>query len=128
EDGIRDRTVTGVQTCALPISKVVVTERKLTGSRMRTLTATWPAIVIEALRAALPEISAESPTIPTTRRKTGKKIVVIDDTEMLLIFVEDVLATAEPEWQITTARNAADGLSAIERIEPELALLDYSLP
>src|SRR5699024_11604348 len=28
EDGIRDRNVTGVQTCALPISKVMVKETK----------------------------------------------------------------------------------------------------
>lgn len=108
--------------------KVVVTERKLTGSRMRTITATWPAIVVEELRAEQPEVSTPAPTIPIAPRKTAKKIVVIDDTEMLLIFVEDVLATAEPDWQITTARNASAGLSAIERIQPELVLLDYSLP
>lgn len=108
--------------------KVAVAERRLAGSRMRTITAAWPAIVVEALRAEMPEISPPAPTIPTTPRKTGKKIVVIDDTEMLLIFVEDVLAIAEPQWQITTARNATDGLSAIEGIQPELVLLDYSLP
>src|SRR5262249_56655341 len=60
--------------------------------------------------------------------KTGKKIVVVDDTEMLLIFVEDTLATADPSLQITTALSATDGLREIERLIPDLVLLDYSLP
>src|SRR5207248_4558159 len=39
EDGIRDRTVTGVQTCALPISRVVVRDRaaRLLGSVPRAI-------------------------------------------------------------------------------------------
>src|SRR4029077_14060991 len=60
--------------------------------------------------------------------KTGKKIVLVDDTEMLLIFVEDVLATADPQLQITTALNGISGVKEIERITPDLILLDYSLP
>ena len=63
-----------------------------------------------------------------SRAKMGKKIVLIDDTDMLLIFVEDVLATADPELQITTALNATDGMKQIERVNPDLVLLDYSLP
>src|SRR5262249_7880744 len=55
-------------------------------------------------------------------------IVVVDDTEMLLIFMEDILATADPELRITTALSASDGLREIERLIPDLVLLDYSLP
>src|SRR5437764_12418735 len=47
---------------------------------------------------------------------------------MLLIFVEDILATADPQLQITTALSASEGLREIERIVPDLVLLDYSLP
>ena len=62
-------------------------------------------------------------------RKTGKKIVVIDDTEMLLIFVEDVLSTADPELQITTALSPEQMESRrSRRVLPDLVLLDYSLP
>src|SRR5256885_2805149 len=64
----------------------------------------------------------------TTAPTTGKQIVVVDDTEMLLIFVEDILATADPELRITTALSASEGLREIERIIPDLVLLDYSLP
>ena len=109
--------------------KAHLSETKLSGSQRRTISANWPAIVVEALREAQPEISEPARLqAPATESKTGKKIVVIDDTEMLLIFVEDVLATAEPDWQITTALNGSEGLREIERVNPDIVLLDYSLP
>src|SRR5207237_4897770 len=58
----------------------------------------------------------------------GKTVVVVDDTEMLLIFVEDILTTADPKLRITTALSASEGLREIERLIPDLVLLDYSLP
>ncbi len=109
--------------------KAHLSERKLSGSQRRTISADWPTIVVEALREAQPEISEPARLqAPATESKTGKKIVVIDDTEMLLIFAEDVLATAEPDWQITTALNGSEGLREIERVNPDIVLLDYSLP
>ena len=104
-------------------------ERKFSGSPRRTISSAWPTIVVEALREAQSEISEpQRPQPPVTESKTGKRLVVIDDTEMLLIFVEDVLATAEPDWQITTAVNGSEGLRAIERVNPDIVLLDYNLP
>ena len=110
--------------------KTHTSERKVAGSTRRTIGATWPAIILEALLAEQEDISAPAPPPPkpVAAPKTGKKIVVVDDTEMLLIFVEDVLATAEPNWQITTAPNATEGLRAIEQVQPDLVLLDYNLP
>jgi CheY-like chemotaxis protein len=64
----------------------------------------------------------------TAAARTGKKIVVIDDTEMLLIFVEDVLSTADPSLQITTAFTGAEGARRAEVLIPDLILLDYDLP
>lgn len=60
--------------------------------------------------------------------KTGKKIVVVDDTEMLLVFVEDALSLADPQLRITTAPNGVAGVKEIEAAQPDLVLLDYSLP
>ena len=106
-----------------------LSEKRLSRSPGRTISPDWPSIVAEALREAQPEVpQAPRPPLQTTEPKIGKKIVVIDDTEMLLIFVEDVLATAEPELQITTASSATQGLKEIARIRPDLVLLDYSLP
>jgi two-component system, OmpR family, alkaline phosphatase synthesis response regulator PhoP len=111
-----------------------VSEAKPLASPRRTIHRDWIAIFVEALReiktappaAAIPPIKEARPA--ESRVKTGKKIVVVDDTEMLLIFVADALATADPELQITTALSGTEGLTEIERIIPDLVLLDYSLP
>jgi CheY-like chemotaxis protein len=47
---------------------------------------------------------------------------------MLLIFVEDSLALADPSFQITTALTGLHGVKEAERIRPDLILVDYSLP
>ncbi len=98
-----------------------------------TIQPDWSATLLEALRelkaSQVPGIPITEKAVPAKpRAKVGKKIVLIDDTDMLLIFVEDVLATADPELQITTALNATDGIKQIERVNPDLVLLDYSLP
>ncbi len=98
-----------------------------------TIRESWPAIFLTAARTAMAlrpvaAMPPAPPTPPLPREKTGKKIVVIDDTEMLLIFVEDTLATADPELQITTAANGTSGVKQVERTLPDLVLLDYSLP
>ncbi|HWY41029.1 MAG TPA: response regulator [Chthoniobacterales bacterium] len=110
-------------------AKPHLSEKRLSGSARRTISPDWPSIAVEALREAQPEVpEPPRPPLRTAEPKIGKKIVVIDDTEMLLIFVEDVLATAEPELQITTAASATQGLKEIARVRPDLVLLDYSLP
>src|SRR5438477_6585863 len=103
-------------------------EKKLSGSTPRTIT-NWQTIVVEALHEVRGEVSETGKPEPEmVSTKAGKTIVVVDDTEMLLIFVEDILATADPELQITTALSATEGLREIERLIPDLVLLDYSLP
>ena len=102
----------------------------------RTITGPWQHILLEALRHAAitvdepaqPVIQARPPERPKPPVKTGKKIVVIDDTEMLLIFVEDTLTTADPTLQIVTAFTGSEGLRRTEVMKPDLVLLDYSLP
>jgi DNA-binding response OmpR family regulator len=109
-------------------SKPRIGEKKLSGSACRTI-ANWQAIVVEVLRETGAEVSeARAPKTELVPARAGKRIVVIDDTEMLLIFVEDILATADPELQITTALSASEGLREIKRVIPDLVLLDYSLP
>jgi DNA-binding response OmpR family regulator len=110
-----------------------ITEAKAARSTQHTIQRNWVTIFVEALRVAkakqLPRISPPKEAVAAKPRpRTGKKIVAIDDTEMLLIFVEDVLATADPELQITTARTGAEGIKEVERVVPDLVLLDYSLP
>src|ERR1700736_4162066 len=109
-------------------SKPRVGEKKLSGSTPRTIT-NWQRVVAETLHEVAGEVSdAREPEPEMVSTKLGKTIVAIDDTEMLLIFVEDILTTADPELQITTALSATEGLREIERVIPDLVLLDYSLP
>jgi CheY-like chemotaxis protein len=83
----------------------------------------------EELRTPMPLVSpVEEPAPALSRAKSGKKIVVIDDTEMLLIFVEDSLSIADPSLQIVTAFTGGEGVRRAQVIMPDLVLLDYSLP
>jgi CheY-like chemotaxis protein len=110
----------------------------------RTIQGPWQHNFREALRATKPR--AEDPPPPAqdvgpaasavsengkpvkVAARTGKKIIVIDDTEMLLIFAEDVLSTADPSLQIVTAFTGGEGARRAEVMIPDLVLLDYSLP
>jgi CheY-like chemotaxis protein len=101
----------------------------------RTIHGSWSQILSESLQHAgsavekRVSITTTPPPAPKPPpAKTGKKIVVIDDTEMLLIFVEDALATADPSLQIVTAYTGSEGLRRAEVMQPDLVLLDYSLP
>jgi DNA-binding response OmpR family regulator len=113
------------------------TERAVDGPR--TIQGPWLRVFLEALRKAKPsaeELKTPSPSVSSleepkpakTRAKSGKKIVVIDDTEMLLIFVEDILSIADPSLQIVTAFTGGEGARRAEVMIPDLVLLDYSLP
>jgi DNA-binding response OmpR family regulator len=101
-----------------------------------TIQDTWATVLIEALREAknfkrTRPASAE-PQLPAkpvvTPAKAGPKILIIDDTEMLAIFVEDSLALADPTLQVTTAATGQIGVKEAARIIPDLVLADYVLP
>jgi len=91
----------------------------------RTIHGPWTSIFLAACRRAQ---SLKMAPVVESRPKTGKKIVIIDDTETLVLFAEDALSTADPESRITTALTGTGGLEQIERALPDLVLLDYSLP
>ena len=103
----------------------------------KTIHGPWAPTLIEALREAKKRTVAlreaappppKTPEAPAPPAKTGPKILVIDDTEMLLIFVEDSLTLADPSFQITTALTGLHGVKEAARIRPDLILVDYSLP
>src|SRR5437763_2199972 len=62
-----------------------------------------------------------------TKPKTStRRILVIDDSLMLLSFVKEILS--EAHYEVTTAATAGEGLSAAMENPPDLILLDYILP
>jgi DNA-binding response OmpR family regulator len=102
----------------------------------RTIHGPWSQVFLEALRKTAviteetpgPAVAPAVPEAPKKTVKSGKKIVIIDDTEMLLIFVEDTLATADPNLHIITALTGNEGVRRAQVTIPDLVLLDYSLP
>jgi len=112
--------------------EVRMSERKTAAALHRGVLRGWTSLVLEVLRSGQPaKAPAVAPGVtppPKPRAKTGNKIVVVDDTEMLLVFVEDILTIADPELQIATAGTGIEGLGKIREIAPDLVLLDYSLP
>ncbi|MBA3272814.1 MAG: response regulator, partial [Chthoniobacterales bacterium] len=110
-----------------PAVRVTETEREETAPR--TITAAWQTALLEAF-AESKEVLDKPPRQKRQRAasKEPKKLVVVDDTELLLVFVEDILATALPELQIDLAGSGLDGLRQISATKPDAVLLDYSLP
>ena len=98
----------------------------------RTIEGNWTAVLLDAaskVTAEEHEPSSAAPAIPPREKVGGgDKIVVIDDTEMLLVFVEDILATANPMLEIFTAATGAEGVERVSAVKPRLILLDFSLP
>ncbi|MEP6821280.1 MAG: response regulator [Chthoniobacterales bacterium] len=60
--------------------------------------------------------------------KDGKKILIIDDTETLRVFIEEILSESDPRLQIACAADAAEGMKRCAALNPDLILLDFSLP
>jgi DNA-binding response OmpR family regulator len=113
-------------------SNARISERKTTAGLHGGVLRDWAGVVLEVVgshQPAKPPVAGpEKGAPPKPRVKTGKKIVVIDDTEMLLVFVEDALTLADPEFRIATADTGGEGLKKIEQVMPDLVLIDYSLP
>src|SRR5215470_15526258 len=68
-----------------------------------------------------------SPTAPTDTTM-GQKILIIDDSLMLLRFAASVLQQHWPGLEIITAKRGAEGCARAQSHKPDLILLDYVLP
>ncbi len=119
--------------------KTQAKEAERSANSPRTILEPWDYVFLQALRKSrkaappTPILPVAAPRVAETKQpakpvRDGKKIVIIDDTEMLLIFVEDVLATADSTLQISTASSGEEGVRCVGKILPDLVLLDYSIP
>ncbi len=109
-------------------TKIKIREEELPAGVPRTINQPWEAVLLEIVGDLEP--AAEAPWAspePAAPRLPGKTILVIDDTEMLLIFAADVLATGDPSLQVITASTGREGLKLAAEKQPDLVLLDYSL-
>jgi DNA-binding response OmpR family regulator len=109
-------------------------ESELPAEAPKTIDQPWAILLLEVMQRAerghaksLGEepVAASPPAEPPS--PPSKTILVVDDTEMLLVFVADVLATADRTFRVLTAATGEAGLKLAATERPDLILLDYSL-
>ena len=92
----------------------------------RTINLDWQILLMEAVRK-IDETRDQNSTAAAAEPTTGgRKVLVIDDSLMLLSFVKEILA--EAKYRVVTAATAEEGLVSAGRDVPDLVLLDYILP
>jgi len=91
----------------------------------RTIDLDWQVLLMEATRK-LDESAAARQARPAAAPRANRKVLVIDDSLMLLSFVQELLIDAD--FEVTTATTGEEGLRAAEKSSPDLILLDYILP
>lgn len=91
----------------------------------RTITEDWQMLLMEAVRK-IDETRESASLAPVPRKRATRKILVIDDSLMLLSFVKEILA--EANYEVAEAANAEQGLATALSDPPDLILLDYVLP
>jgi DNA-binding response OmpR family regulator len=94
-------------------------------SSRRTINEDWQMLLMEAVRE-MDETRERGSSASARPKAATRKVLVIDDSLMLLSFVKDILSEANCE--VTTAATAAEGLTAAANDPPDLILLDYLLP
>jgi DNA-binding response OmpR family regulator len=91
----------------------------------RTIQGDWQMLLMEAVRK-IDETRERRSAAPAPRKAATRKVLVIDDSLMLLSFVKDILS--EASYDVAAAATAQEGLSAAANDPPDLILLDYVLP
>ncbi len=92
----------------------------------RTITLDWQVLLMEAVRTIDESRGAEATEAKMPGEAGAKTILVIDDSLMLLSFVQEILT--EQNYHVITAPTAGEGLRACHTSAPGLILLDYLLP
>jgi DNA-binding response OmpR family regulator len=90
-----------------------------------TIHVDWQFLLMDAVRR-VDETNARREHRKTARPSKQHRILVIDDSLMLLDFVEKILS--EANYDVVTAATAQEGLLATHEQTPDLILLDYLLP
>lgn len=96
------------------------------GSAPRTIDQDWQFLLMDAVRESDERKAAPAAARFRPKQSSTRKVLVIDDSLMMLRFVEEILT--EANFQVATAPNAQEGLQASKANPPDLVLLDYLLP
>ena len=91
----------------------------------RTIDIDWQILLMEAVRKIDETRGAQTAAAPAST-SGSRKVLVIDDSLMLLSFVKEILS--EANYQVTTFPTAEEGIASATSDVPDLILLDYVLP
>ncbi|MEY2527572.1 MAG: hypothetical protein QOE73_2343 [Verrucomicrobiota bacterium] len=103
-----------------------ISEVALSGPSPRTINLDWQVLLMEAVRSFDEAGAARASVRSRPRTSSKRKVLIIDDSLMLLSFVEEMLRAAN--YEVATAPTGEDGLRAVKADRPDLILLDYILP
>jgi DNA-binding response OmpR family regulator len=96
------------------------------GEVPRSIDLDWQILLMEAVRKIDETRGTETTATDQPDASSQRKVLVIDDSLMLLSFVKEILS--EVNYQVSTAPTAEEGLAQAANDPPDLILLDYVLP
>jgi DNA-binding response OmpR family regulator len=92
-----------------------------------TINLEWQVVLMDAVRRVDEiRVLADKETAAGNSPATSPKVLVIDDSMMLLDFVKEVLC--DEGYEVATAPNAIQGLRLCHDLVPDMVLLDFLLP
>ncbi|MEO5717583.1 MAG: response regulator, partial [Chthoniobacterales bacterium] len=104
----------------------VISEVPVPPGTPHTIELDWQVLLMEAVRTIDESRNTEAPLAADSPNESGKTILVIDDSAMLLSFVKEILD--EQNHRVLTAPTATEGLEICRSELPDLILLDFILP
>src|SRR5207237_9674672 len=103
-----------------------ISEVAKAGPSPGTINQDWQVLLVEAMRTADERETASGVALPRSKRSPEQKVLVIDDSLMLLSFVEEILT--EANYRVVTAPTAAQSVRASRDDPRDLILVAYLLP
>ena len=92
-----------------------------------TINIEWQMLLMDAVRSMDESRGAAAQASAATKpRAAGRKVLVIDDSMMLLSFVKEILD--DEGYEVSTAATGEEGLSLCQSLLPDVILLDFVLP
>jgi len=103
----------------------VISEVPVPHGTPHTINIEWQMLLMDAVRSM--DESRETAALRAAAPRTaGPKVLVIDDSMMLLSFVKEILG--DEGYDVSTAANGEEGLNLSRSVAPDMILLDFVLP
>lgn len=106
----------------------VISEVPVPPGTQHTISLEWQVLLMDAVRSMDESrgVAAQAGAAGAPRTAAGRRILVIDDSMMLLSFVKEILG--DEGYEVSTAPTGEEGLSLCRSLAPDVILLDFVLP